>query len=609
MKLIIAAIFSLPLLAQTPAYNYPAAVMSAPSPVAYWRLDQASGTNTDLVNGYVATPQGTVNFAQPGALYSSTDTSISQNSNGYLTVDSPGSSALTFTNNTSFTVTAWVKPNMARSTFQEFPIASHMNDADSANEGWYFNLRYDPSIGGGKTFLRFIIQQDHGRNLDCEVFGYHDIPNNQWTYVAATYDSTVNQTSCASGMKLYVNGNYEPPTVNNSNITGTWTVTDPARIGGMPGFSEYLLGGLDEVAIFGAALTPYQIVTIGANGVQKPSFSAGQSAIPIIIDTESGSDIDQAFWVQIAEQMREAGLLDIRAYMSSSSVANSSASLDVQLQSIRGYKTSGLIGAWHGAALADPDWYATGVVNSFSSRWAGLGNQGAYPDCVEKYRQVLNAAASNSVVIDLNGPFGACLGGLLASASGYSGDGILSTGVQLVTNKVAYLIALAGAYPTGAEYNIFSNDNGVRANTALSSWPSSVPIYWSGVQMMDNNTPSSNENPWNVIVGDTRTLLNSYLSTAYTAFLGGGTYGIEPAFGLPVYLWLAGGYNAWLSQTGPGSNTINTSNGSNTWSATNLGQYYLNAAGSLMWFKKWQDDQTYAGTAPIGPQSVPLFVE
>jgi uncharacterized repeat protein (TIGR03803 family) len=83
---------------------------------------------------------------------------------------------------------------------------------------------------------------------DWPVPGTMPVPLNTWTHLAITYDGAT--------FRLYVNG----VEANRRSVTGRILATDgPLRIGGNAEYGEFLQGMIDEIRIYGRALTPSEI--------------------------------------------------------------------------------------------------------------------------------------------------------------------------------------------------------------------------------------------------------------------------------------------------------------------------------------------------------------
>jgi hypothetical protein len=103
--------------------------------------------------------------------------------------------------------------------------------------------------------------------------GYHEsnstVPNNQWSYVATTYDG--------ANIKLYINGNLD------KTISVTGSITNSANslfVGSLePGWDSYEFAGrIDEVKIYNSALTADEIKLDMNQGKSLVGGSAGTTA-------------------------------------------------------------------------------------------------------------------------------------------------------------------------------------------------------------------------------------------------------------------------------------------------------------------------------------------
>ncbi|REA62116.1 nucleoside hydrolase [Dyadobacter luteus] len=90
------------------------------------------------------------------------------------------------------------------------------------------------------------------------------------------------------------------------------------------------------------------------------------------------------------------------------------------------------------------------------------------PDAVETYRKVLAAQPDNSVTIITIG-FLTNLSNLLDSKPDKNS---LLSGEDLVRRKVRQLVSMAGAFPEGREYNVFTDS--LAAEKVFSQWPTQI---------------------------------------------------------------------------------------------------------------------------------------
>ncbi|HEX2910943.1 MAG TPA: hypothetical protein VH186_09065, partial [Chloroflexia bacterium] len=177
------------------------------------------------------------------------------------------------------------------------------------------------------------------------------------------------------------------------------------------------------------------------------------------------------------------------------------------------------------------------------------------------YRQLLAAQPDGSVVIVSIGYMGRLSELLDSPADGYSS----LTGKDLITQKVKTLVVMGGDYPSGTGENNFVTDPAAAANV-VSHWPTKIVFsgYTLGFDTMTGSTLSSTtpaSNPvrrsYEVVEGAG----NSHRSYDLTAVY----HAIRPDD--PV-----------MTEVGPGTNTVDSLTGANTFVSGAGNQYYLEAA-------------------------------
>lgn len=106
-------------------------------------------------------------------------------------------------------------------------------------------------------------------------------------------------------------------------------------------------------------------------------------------------------------------------------------------------------------------------------------NNSQAKDALEVYRQVLAESKDKSITIISIGMF-TNLANLLST----KGDNLSSlTGAELVAKKVKNVIAMAGRFPKGNEWNILNDIDAAKA--FLKHWPS-MPIVFAGFELSHN---------------------------------------------------------------------------------------------------------------------------
>lgn len=226
-------------LATSAPTSYKATVL-ADTPLAYYRLDETSGSTVADSSGYAHTGSisGGVSYAVGGALGNDSDAAMGFNgSNAWITAAAP-------TITSTYTLEAWVKTQAVQGFILDL----------SPQQLVFEKGRF--KFGSGGHYL-WTYNSSYGDNL------YH--------YVVATYDGRMK--------RLYVDG-IQANSVLDSAVIATPTTYIARYSGGSP---YALAGSLDEVAIYGKALTAAQVLNHfnAAHGsLPSPSPSPSHSSTP-----------------------------------------------------------------------------------------------------------------------------------------------------------------------------------------------------------------------------------------------------------------------------------------------------------------------------------------
>lgn len=217
-------------------------VILADRPVGYWRLDETSGTiaHDSSGNGNNGTITGGVTLGVQGPL-ASTDTAMAfDGSTGYISVPaspyiSPSSNALS--------VEAWIKTTISG-------IIANQENA------------FEIAVIGGQFQMALMTTNMNGAVPSAWFwFGPTTLVNDGvYHLLSAAYDG--------SDVRLYIDGQLS---YTETNYTGpVQKVTTPLGIAcrglGVSGPNSYFPGSLDEVAIYGYALTAAQVAAHYAAG-------------------------------------------------------------------------------------------------------------------------------------------------------------------------------------------------------------------------------------------------------------------------------------------------------------------------------------------------------
>ena len=279
------------------------------------------------------------------------------------------------------------------------------------------------------------------------------------------------------------------------------------------------------------------------------SAALASARVPLIIDTDTATDCDDAGALAVAHALQNRGECVILAVIVNNKDPYSVGAVDA-------------VNTWYGRGNIPLGAYKGTTVGKTGSYQAIAENTALYrhdvvtsaqvPEAVTTYRTVLAARPDASVVIASIGWLNN-LEGLLKSPA----DAISPlTGTGLVAAKVKSISIMGGRYPSGSEYNFTSFGSPPSTKYVVENWPDNVPMMFQGYELGENvttgpsqlNTPA--ENP---------------VRKAYETIYNGinGRHSWDQCAVLHAVRGLA---DYWTAVT-VGSNTINT-DGTNAWVAS-----------------------------------------
>jgi hypothetical protein len=201
-----------------------------------------------------------------------------------------------------------------------------------------------------------------------------------------------------------------------------------------------------------------------------PTSSHSAEPVPIIFDTDLGSDVDDAGAVAVLHALADRGEARILAMGVSVAHPWSAPCLDA-LNTYYG-RPDIPIGMLKGPGIDDGCKYAQPIAAEFPH---DLKSAAEAPDVVRLYRQILAKQPDASVVLVTVG-FLTNVANLLDSP-GDEASGL--TGGELVRQKVRLWVCMGGGFPTGQEYNLMRD--AATARQAVANWPR--PIVFSGFEI------------------------------------------------------------------------------------------------------------------------------
>lgn len=250
----------------------------ADQPVAYYRLDEISGTavNDSSGNSYNGTINGAVTMNQQGALVNDSDAAmLFDGSTAYLSL----SSALKTDGWTAFSLESWIK--LTNNTFTGNPCVMANDYPNSDHDG--FQLFLAPASDGHAGYFAVA----NGTTTTQIQFGSGVLNANTWIHLVATYNG--------STIQVYVNG----AQVGSGTFSGgVGTAAYPISVAHYPNDSGYLAATVDEVAIYGYTLSQQQI-TAHYNAALHPGIVITSAGLNLLRDSLNGAATPKITYVAL----------------------------------------------------------------------------------------------------------------------------------------------------------------------------------------------------------------------------------------------------------------------------------------------------------------------
>ncbi|MEH1098474.1 nucleoside hydrolase [Micromonospora sp. CPCC 205561] len=283
--------------------------------------------------------------------------------------------------------------------------------------------------------------------------------------------------------------------------------------------------------------------TLIVAGPTAPAHAA--DPVRIIFDTDVEDDVDDAGAVATLHALADNGEAQILAMMVNTNSQWGAPALDA-MNTWYG-RPSVPIGTLKPTTDGTSSRYTRQIAQEFPNDLRTGHNA---PDATTLYRQVLAAQPDGSVVIVSVG-FLTNLANLLASgADGASPLG----GRELVARKVRLLSAMAGAFPSGSEFNL--NQRPSAAAAALNNWPGRA--VFSGYEIGDS-----------IYTGGalTQTPATNPIRRSYELYQGAGN-NRSSWDQTSVYYAVRGTAGLFGHAGGTGSISVDAGNGSNYWNTS-----------------------------------------
>ncbi|WP_240118379.1 LamG-like jellyroll fold domain-containing protein [Streptomyces sp. MUM 2J] len=184
----------------------------------------------------------------------------------------------------SFTVSTWAKVTDT--------TASRGLVSQNGDNVYGFVLYYSTSLGW--TFLRRVADSTSASYVSA-ASGTAAVSAGTWTHLVGVYDAE------AAKIRLYVNGTL----VQEKPFTSTWEATGALQLGRWQigtGYDGRLKGGLDDVQVYGEALTSSQVSSLyggtlpaAGSSVRSTTWKLDQRGLPLSITDADGDVTDYGY--------------------------------------------------------------------------------------------------------------------------------------------------------------------------------------------------------------------------------------------------------------------------------------------------------------------------
>jgi hypothetical protein len=215
-------------------------LQQVPRLAGYWKLNETSGTTAaDSAGSHPAT------WSSAGV---SRTTGVSGNgvavngSTGVLTASGPA-----MRTDGSYTVSAWVRPDALSKN--GIAVSQLGGKVGGFNLGWAWDDDYSAYLWSVRTSA-----QDASGSAMREASDLFDLPTvGTWTHLAAVYDAQAHK------LRLYVDGQAVDETYHASSWNAGGTLLMGRGQASNVTFSQWLIGGIDDVRTYSGALSDQEI--------------------------------------------------------------------------------------------------------------------------------------------------------------------------------------------------------------------------------------------------------------------------------------------------------------------------------------------------------------
>jgi|SRR6185312_2480624 len=195
----------------------------------------------------------------------------------------------------------------------------------------------------------------------------------------------------------------------------------------------------------------------------------------IIFDTDIGPDYDDVGAIAILHVLEEKGQANILATVASNKYEGVAAILNIFNTYFKRAEIPTGVPKGHAPSLKDPQHWTDSLLLNYPHK---IKFNSEVPDAVKVYRKVLSEQPNNSVTVVTVGFFTNLFNLLNSPPDEFSS----LPGKELVKRKVKLLVSMGGWFPSGREFNIYTDARS--SKEALEQWPTEV--IFSGFEIGKN---------------------------------------------------------------------------------------------------------------------------
>jgi predicted outer membrane repeat protein len=239
------------------------------TPISLWTLDEGGGTTA---SDSVGSNDGTmINGPTWGSGVDGGCVEF-EGSNDYIEI--PDDASLDFALGNNFSIVLWFRVDRPTYTIAQDILNKRENT--TSQTGWHV---YYESRQANNNYRRILLEMDKGTSsviIRSNTF----VDDGQWHYCAITRQGIT--------YSLYVDGDYQAA-YNMSGYDAAWGNSAPLRFGANESLTGFFDGAVDEVAIYGTALSAGEINHLYQDGFKKAYHpNPANETVNIVVTTNLG---------------------------------------------------------------------------------------------------------------------------------------------------------------------------------------------------------------------------------------------------------------------------------------------------------------------------------